>query len=365
MIIGIEAERANLADKTGVEHYAKQLILHFAEFDRQNQYVLYLRTPPQQWLLELPANFHLKVLPFPLFWTQLRLSWELWRHPVDALLIPASALPLVHPVNSVVVVHDTAWKYFSESFTWFMRNFLEWSTRFAVKRAARVIAVSASTKQDLLKFYGADPEKIAVVHHGYQLSGAAFGGAKEPREPLLPQRYILFLSTLQPRKNLIGLISAFRQLKRERPELPHRLVVVGKPGWKYEEILRTIEQNRDIVVYLNHVSEPRKAQILAKAEALVLPSFYEGFGMQVLEAFAAGVPVAVSNVSSLPEVAGDGAVYFDPRDAAQIKQAIQNILLDKGLADRLRENGRRRLAEFSWEKCAKQTLAVLSGIQQD
>src|ERR1051326_6422500 len=109
MTIGIKAERSNAQTKTGVEHYAKQLILHLSLIDSENQYTLYLRTQPQEWLLQLPPNFKLKVIPFPKFWTQLRLSWEMLIHPVDLLFIPASALPLIHPRRSVVTIHDTAW----------------------------------------------------------------------------------------------------------------------------------------------------------------------------------------------------------------------------------------------------------------
>ena len=116
MIIGIEAERANNPTKTGVEHYAKQLILHLAEIDHENTYILFLRSQPEDWFFKLPKNFKVKVMPFPVFWTQLRLSWEMLFNPVDALFIPASALPLIHPKHSVVTIHDVAWKYFPESF---------------------------------------------------------------------------------------------------------------------------------------------------------------------------------------------------------------------------------------------------------
>lgn len=373
MLIGIEAERANTAQKTGVEHYAKQLILHLAKIDKLNNYRLYLRSKPEQWLLDLPNNFSVKIIPFPIFWTQLRISWEMLFHPVDVLMITASALPLIHPKKSVVTIHDIGWRYYPKSFTRFMRNFLEVATSHAVKNASSVIAVSEATKKDIVKFYGTDPGKITVVHHGYeqankQISGYAdkpsSGSAYWPiglsaYQLAVPNRYVLFLSTLQPRKNLEGLIAAFRLLKQEYPEIEHKLVIVGKPGWKYGEILMEIDRNKDIVTYLNYVSDTDRLAILSNADLLVQPSFYEGFGMQILEAFAAGVPVAASNISSMPEVAGEAAVYFDPEDILQIKDAIKNILLDKSLSDRLREKGTERLKNFSWEKCARETLSVL------
>jgi glycosyltransferase involved in cell wall biosynthesis len=358
MIIGIEAERANLPQKTGVEHYAKQLILHLAEIDRQNQYVLYLRTKPETWFLSLPKNFQIKVMPFPIFWTQLRISLEMLLHPVDALLIPASALPIIHPKKSVVTIHDLAWKFYPRTFTWFNRNFLEWSTRFAVKSAKKIIAVSEATKKDLVKFYKINPKKIFVVHHGYDITGQE-SRVKSQELKTLPDKFVLFLGTLQPRKNVEGLIDAFLLLKKEYPDLPHKLVIAGKPGWKYREILEKIDAAKDYVIYFNHVTDDDRFSLLKRSDLLVLPSFYEGFGMPILEAFAGSVPVAAANVSSIPEVAGEAAAYFDPRNIRDIKDALKCVLLDKAMSDCLKEAGKKRLENFSWTKCAEETLTIL------
>ncbi len=366
MIIGIEAERANNPVKTGVEHYAKQLILHLAEIDRQNKYVLYLRTRPEAWFSSLPENFTLKIMPFPVFWTQIRLSWEMFWHKPDVLFIPASALPLLHPKMSVVTIHDLAWKFFPKTFTWFNRNFLEWSTRFAVKNAAKIIAVSQSTKKDILKFYNIKNENINVIYHGFEEIANNHLNSKELTADVTVKyqihniKYVLFLSTLQPRKNLEGLIDAFKLLKNENPEIKHKLVVVGKPGWKFGNILEQIEQNKDFVIYLNHISDSDRMEIMKNADLLVLPSFYEGFGMQILEAFSVGVPVATSNISSMPEVAGEAAVYFDPKNIQEIKNAIKAVLLDKSFAQKLSDKGPMRLKDFSWKKCAEETLKVLT-----
>ena len=364
MTIGIEAERANNRVKTGVEHYAKQLILHLAKIDSFNEYILYLRTKPEKWFLDLPENFKVKVMPFPVFWTQIRVSLEMLLHPVDVLMVPASALPIIHPKHSVVTIHDIGWRYFPESFAWFMRHFLEWSTGFAVRHAGKIIAVSESTKRDIVRFYKINADKVRVVHHGYdeKISNDKSQISNEVQNPniKLPERYALFLSTLQPRKNLGGLIDAFRLLKTEHPELEHKLVVAGKPGWKFEKILIDINRNKDIVIYLNYVSDKERLAILSKADLLVLPSFYEGFGMQILEAFAAGVPVATSKVSSMPEVAGEAAMYFDPHNINDMKKAISSVLFDKSLAENLKAKGKERLKQFSWEKCARETLEVLT-----
>lgn len=362
MLIGIEAERANTATKTGVEHYAKQVILHLAHIDRQNNYVLYLRTKPEQWIVDLPANFSYKVLPFPIFWTQLRISWEMLWHAPDVLFIPASSMPLIHPQKTVVTVHDLAFIFFPETYTAFQRNFHKVEDFLVKLFAWRVIAVSESTKNDLHNIYGIENSRIAVVHHGYeeqQIEAVRRSG--EGTLGSLPAKYILFLSTLQPRKNLPGLISAFRQLKQEHKDLPHKLVVVGKPGWMSEESLAAIQANQDIVVYLNYLADADRWTALRQADLLVLPSFYEGFGMQILEAFEVGVPVITANVSSMPEVAGQAALYFDPTKPEEIKNAIEQVLHNPGVRADLEAKGKERLRLFSWEKCAKETLAVLQG----
>lgn len=356
MTIGIEAERANNPFKTGVEHYAKQLIINLAKIDRVNNYILYLRTKPEAWFLSLPTNFKVKVLPFPRFWTQIRLSLEMWLHPPDVLFVPASALPFIHPKRTIVTIHDIGWRYFPQSFTWFMRTFLEWSTAFAVKHAEKIIAVSESTKEDILKFYSVKPSKISVVYHGYEKKDSKH----KELSIQMPKKYILFLSTLQPRKNLGNLIQAFRLLKTQNPHIPHKLVVIGKPGWKYESIIQNLQANLDIVVYLNYVSDSERLAILSQADLLVVPSFYEGFGLPILEGLAMNVPVALSKTSSLPEVAGEAGVYFDPNNVQDISQAIASVIFDRSLAEKLRLRGKARLAQFSWEKCARETLQILS-----
>jgi len=358
MIIGIEAERANLERKTGVEHYAKQLIQHLAGIDHENQYILYLRSKPQDWFLRLPSNFRLKVMPFPIFWTQLRLSWEMLVHPPDVLLIPASAMPFIHPKKSLATIHDLAWKYYPETFNASTRWFLDWSTGFAARRAKTVIAVSEATKKDLVKFYGVPPDKVKVVHHGFDPAVLEDTAAKLPEG--LPDDYVLYLSTLQPRKNPQGLIDAFAEMKKADPGLKTKLVLVGKLGWKYGEILEKIKNNSEFVVYLNHIPDEQKNAVLKKARLMVLPSFYEGFGMTILEAFAAGIPVATGNLSSMPEVAGGAAEYFNPQSSESIKNAMLKVLNDSGRARELVSAGRARLSQFSWEKCAKETLSLIS-----
>jgi glycosyltransferase involved in cell wall biosynthesis len=363
MVIGIEAERANNAVKTGVEHYAKELILQLAQIDTKNQYILYLRTQPEDWFLKLPENFNVKVIPFPIFWTQLRISWEMLWHAPDVLFVPASTLPIIHP-RSVYTEHDVAWIYYPEIFTWYMRQFHRIFSWLARRGATKIIAISNSTKKDLVRHYGVDPEKIVVVPHGYTKTDHSLSALSEKVKKQLPEKYILFLSTLQPRKNLEFLIDSFRELKTEHPELEEKLVVVGKPGWKFDSILEKIEANKDIVTYLGHISDEDRWPVYARASLFIHPSLYEGFGMWILEAFECGTPVAVSNNSSLPEVGGDAALYFDPNSKAEIMEVILKILTDETLRADMIAKGKQRLTQFGWDKCAQQTLNVLEDARQ-
>jgi glycosyltransferase involved in cell wall biosynthesis len=359
MRIGIEAERANVAAPTGVEHYAKQLIINIARIDLENQYVLYLRSAPQEWIKKLPANFSYKIIPFPVFWTQLRISWEMITDRPDALFIMASALPLIHPKNSVVTIHDLGYVFYPETFTRFQRNYLRFADRYISRFARKIIAVSEQTKKDLLTVYKTDPSKVEVVHHGFDMSTENMFGSDDERRRVaaLPEKFILHLSTLQPRKNVIALIDAFIELKKEK-NLPHSLVLAGGKGWLYDQIMEKIAHHPE-VIYFGYIDD--RFEILRKAQLLVHPAFYEGFGMGLLDAFAARVPVACSNTSSLPEVAGPAAVYFDPKSKEEMKQAIYEALTNEELRRELVAKGGERLKEFTWQKCAEKTLRILKG----
>lgn len=360
MHIGIAAESANVRAKTGIEHYAKQLILHLAKADSENRYTLYLRSPPEDWCFALPGNFEIRLIPFPMMWTKLRVSWELLRRPVDVLFVPNHHLPLVRPRRTVVTLHDTNFMHHPETDTRLGRWLLYGSFRHVTATAQRIIAVSEATRQDIASLFPVGGERITVVHHGYDA-----GGANTEPSVLdiagLPPRYVLFLSTIQPRKNLSRLIDAFRAMKERHPELPHKLVVAGKVGWKADSVMNQMHEHRDIVTYLGHVPDDLRWTLYSRADLFVMPSVNEGFGMGVLEAFNCKVPVALSRVSSLPEIGGDAAIYFDPLDVDDMASALSRVLTDQSLRRDLVARGTQRLKHFGWDRCARETLAVLTG----
>jgi glycosyltransferase involved in cell wall biosynthesis len=371
MLIGIDASRAARSERTGTENYAYHLIRQLLALGATHQFRLYFSQPPPTGLFDSRAEA--RVIRVPRLWTHLGLGTEMLRRPPALLFVPAHVLPLAHPRHSVVTIHDLGYHYFPEAHSAAQRRYLEWSTRFAVRAATRLIAVSQATKDDLVKFYDADARKVTVVRHGApsrslqpaQLAPLAPAGGGRPdgrpqragaaRRLGLPRRYVIAIGTVQPRKNYARLIAAFASLRLPRDETA--LVIVGKPGWNSAAIETQAAQAG--VILAGHISDDEKAALLAGASAYALPSLYEGFGMPILEAQAAGVPVITSSTSSCPEVAGDGALLVDPLDTPAIAQAIRRVLDDEPLRRALIEKGFANAAKFSWERCARETLTVL------
>src|SRR5439155_9698323 len=354
MLIGIDASRATRAERTGTENYALHLIQALLALDHANAYRLYVQQPPPAGLFASQAEVrHINVLRL---WTLLGLSAEMLRAAPDVLFVPAHVLPLARPRRSVVTVHDLGYHYFPEAHTRAQRAYLAWSTRGAVRHASRLIAVSQATKDDLVRLYGADAQRVDVVHHGVdRAQGTGDRGQFEQLRARLqlPERYILSIGTIQPRKNYGRLIEAFSSLDCAGVGL----VIAGKAGWQAGPIVA--QARRADVILAGHVSEDEKVALLAHASVFALPSLYEGFGMPILEAQAAGVPVVTSNTSSCPEVAGNGALLVDPLDTRAIAAALKQALADESLRNQLRARANANVARFSWEKCARQTLDVL------
>jgi glycosyltransferase involved in cell wall biosynthesis len=359
MKIAIAAEHANSSQLTGVEHYTRELILAMARIGTDHEFLLYLRTPPRAWCSNLPRNFTVKHLPSRFAWTQIRLSLAMIADRPDALLIPSFAMPLIHPRNSVVTIHDLAWLLFPDTETPEQRRSLAFTHWFARLFARRLIAVSHATRADLIEKYSVPERRVDVVHHGFSNVHRGFSNTDQPAAPSsenrIAQPYVVCLGTLQPRKNIARLIDAFLLMK-QKTGLPHTLVIAGRKGWMCEEVVDKAE-TAEGVTYLGYVDD--RFALLRDADLLVQPSLYEGFGLSVLDAFAQNVPVACSAISSLPEIAGNAAEFFDPYDIESIADAMARVLTGRGHAERLRRRGKQRLNQFTWEACARNTLAVL------
>jgi glycosyltransferase involved in cell wall biosynthesis len=364
MRIGIEGERANHPNPTGVERYAAELIRNIAQLDHENEYVLYFRTEPQEWFRQLPPNFKLRVIPFPKFWTQTRLTWELLVNPVDVFFLPIQALPFVHPKNSVVTVHDIAYELFPKAFGGFMRFYLKLTTRWGVWRASKIVTVSESTKNDVVRVYGTDASKITPVHLGvdpvYKPLPYDQVQSTLDRYGLSFKKYILFVGTMQPRKNIVRLVEAFEKLKKDN-HIEEKLVLAGGKGWLWEPIMERIETSsaRDSIKVMEYVPADDLPCLYNGAAVEILPALYEGFGLPPLEAMACGTPVVVSNVSSMPEVVGDAGGLVDPNNAESIAEGLLKVLVDPGLREDMSRKGLERAKSFTWKSCAEKILSVL------
>jgi len=371
MRIGIDASRATAARRTGTENYSLHLIRALLALDAGHEFQLYFKQPPRPDLF--PESVARRVMPFPRLWTHLRLSWEMMGRAPDVLFVPSHVLPLVHPRRSVVTVHDLGYLYYPETHTLFQNLYLRWSTRFNARAAARVLADSEATRQDLVRYYGTPPEKITVVYPGRDESLApvsdpdTLAGVRARYDLTGP--YLLYVGTLHPRKNLVRLVQAFAALLGSDAELPADLLLVlaGQKGWLCGDILAQVRKLglTERVILTGYVPDADLPALLSGAQAFVFPSLYEGFGLPLLEAMACGTPVVCSNAASLPEVAGEAALTVDPLDTEALVEALARVLTDAALRRALVERGWQQIGNFSWSRCARQTLQVLEDVGRE
>lgn len=363
MLIGIDASRATRPQRTGTENYSLHLLRHLLATGGGHRFRLYFNQPPPPDLFP-GGDWEMRAIPLPRLWTHLRLSWEVMRHGPDVLFVPAHVIPLLHPASSVATLHDLGYLKYPQAHPRFQRLYLDWGTRWNAHVARHLIADSQATKLDLVVHYRIPAEKITVVSPGVHLSPAS------PREIAgvrsryrLPENYILFVGTLQPRKNLPTLFQAYRDLARPNGT-DYQLVLAGKRGWLFDGVLRHIEALglSDRIRLLDYVPSQDLPGLLGGARLLVQPSLYEGFGLTLLEAMAVGVPVVTSNAAALPEVAGDAAILVNPRDVDAWREALRQALTDEALRQELILRGTRRVDLFSWERCARETLTVLERV---
>lgn len=353
----------------GTRVYILNLLKQFGRLDPDSEFLIYHRGKFNSELVP-PKFFNYKIIrkPFPFLWTQIRFAWEIWKDKADILWMPMAALPVLRrkKLKTVVTIHDLAFKYFPEYFTSKDLRKLNLFADFSIHNADKIIAISEATKNDILKFFpDIDAKKIGVIYHGF--SDGIFSAPRDPAEEEkikkllgIEGEYILYSGALQPRKNIEKLIEAFDIFKKDSGS-PIKLVLAGERAWLWENI----EKRAEISPYKEDIIIPGKLKFEAVghlfrgAGVFVYPSLYEGFGITVLEAFAAGVPLITADNSSLREVGGDAALYFDGQDAEELGWQIGSILTDEKLRHDLIAKGQERIKKFSWEKCAQETLEFL------
>ncbi len=388
MLLGIDASRAFEQKRTGTGEYSYQIIKHLAKMNIDCQVVLYVKKKdlanidfvlPDNPVCSYGTSFKVKIISFPRFWTQIGLASEMLINKPDVLFIPSYTVPQIHPSKTVATVHGLEYRCCPECYSLKERFILELNTQFSVKWASKIIVPSENTKKDLIKFYKTKPDKIKVIAHGIgiPLLGGARGWVRRTLKstPNFSSRKdgaqqegnnnfnILFIGRLEKRKNLMNLIKAFNLFKKTYNLQPttYNLILAGKKGFGFDEIKKAIEVSpykKDIVLK-DYISEEEKSELYKNADLFILPSFYEGFGLPVLEAMSYGVPVICSAVSSLPEVVGNAALLVDPNDPKAIAEAMNKVFSDNDLRERMIEKGFKNVKRFSWEKCAKETMDII------
>lgn len=368
MIIGYDGSKLNTLHKTGTENYATMLLQNLLDIDKLNTYRVYTAGPVQQSFLH-QANVQLQPINYARLWTQAGLAGQVWRHQPDVLFIPAHTMPIMHrpSLKTVVTIHDLGYEYLPQYHQFPHKLYLNRTTEFAAKHASHLIAVSEFTKKDLVQKLHVPVEKVTVVYEGVdtQLN-------QRPSDTVitlvkhkytLSQPYILFVGTIQPRKNLVNLIEAFAKIKPNYPQL--QLVLAGGQGWLSEAIYAAPAKFglTDSVRFLGYIDEADKPALYAGAELSTLVSLFEGFGLPVLESMACGTPVLTSNTSSLPEVVGSAGLLIKP-DSQSIAQGLDMLLSQPEMRQDLISAGYQQVAKFGWQQAAQQTLAVLEKVAQ-
>ena len=368
MLIGIDASRATSTAPTGTEAYSQHLIRALLPLlPPTHRARLYFRTPPQHPTALIPAGVQVeqRIIPFPRLWTHLRLSWEMLRFPPAVLFVPAHVLPLIRPQRTLVTVHDVGYRYFPEAHPPAQRRYLDWSTRWNVRRATHVLADSAATRDAIVQAYHVKADKITVAYPGYDSNLAPTRDSQQlaavRARYAIPGDYVLALGRIHPRKNLARLVGAFAQVLTTPRGANLTLVLAGLTGWLAEPILARIRNlGLEARVRLpGYVAAADKAALISGARVFAYPSLYEGFGFPALEAQACDVPLLASQTSSLPEVVGEGGLLINPLDEDAIAQALLRLLTDTTLCQHLVAKGRANLRRFSWAVTAQHVLDVM------
>jgi glycosyltransferase involved in cell wall biosynthesis len=297
-------------------------------------------------------------------WEQLLAPWQL--RGLDVCHFPVNVVTLATTCPRIVTVHDLSFERFPELFHRANRTYLAAMVRLSVRLASRVIAVSGSTRRELVELLGVPERKVEVIPNGVEHSFRPLADdavARFRAERGLPEQFILHVGTLEPRKNILALVRAYDRLRRAR-DIPHALVLAGGKGWLYEAIFAEVERLglAGQVLFPGYVPFDEQPLWYNAAAVFAYPSLYEGFGFPPLEAMACGTPVVTSDASSLPEVVGEAGLMVPPTDEAALADALWRLIDDRALRERLRAAGPARAAEFDWGAIAARTAAVYRAV---
>ena len=345
---------------TGNETYIRNLLNCFAALDRRADFVTYLSRKSA--FHEVPERFHKRLVAVnPFLRLGFDLPWRLRRDRPNILHVQYTA-PVLCSTPVIVSVHDVSFLEHPEYFTSFRAMQLRSTVHRTIRAAARVLTPSEFSKRSILDAYGLHEDKVVVLPNGVCSTFRPIAREAAQRWVQssldLQSPFILSVGDLQPRKNHVGLIRAFERLVRAYPQLTHHLVIVGKENW-YAPVVRTAARKSSVaerIHFTGFVSDEELLRLYGACDLFAYPSFYEGFGLPILEAMACGRAVVCSNTSAMPEVADSAALLFDPRSDEELMLAMRDLLLNPELRTRMERLGTQRAAMFSWESTAGKTL---------
>jgi glycosyltransferase involved in cell wall biosynthesis len=356
----------------GLGRYAHELLASLTVLDGANEYCAFYYAPrgderPDPPLDRVPARtIRLPAKPWRmsvLLAYGIGATMDRWLPSSDVFHATDHLLPPLRHSRSVFTIHDLIFRFYPEYHLPLNRWYLALMLPRFMQRADAIIAVSENTRRDVLRWMHIPPEKMVVIYEGVD---RAFRPLDDPvalvavRDKYhLPPRFILYLGTVEPRKNLVTLLNAYQALLQRETAAPD-LVVAGRRGWLYQPVFDRVRELgvEARVHFADYINAPDLPAVLNAAEVFVFPSLYEGFGLPPLEAMACGTPVICSNVSSLPEVVGEGGLLLEPRDPGAWVEAMAHVLSDEHLRTELRHRGIAQASKFSWERAARETLAL-------
>jgi glycosyltransferase involved in cell wall biosynthesis len=347
---------------TGNEVYIRNLLHGFARLDRSSDFIAYVSKPGAH--LQVPKSIRTsQVSENPFRRLGLDLPMRLRYDRPDLLHVQYTS-PIGCPVPVVVSVHDVSYLEYPQYFTRFRATQLRLTVKRTVEAAARILTPSEFSRRAILRHYKLDERKVVVVPNA--VSSSFRPVERESAAAIIEEKFgirgpfVLTVGDLQPRKNHLGLLHAFEETLRQHPHLPHRLVFVGKETWYSKELHRAVLRSNigDRIHFTGFVEDPDLLHFYGACDLFVFPSFYEGFGLPILEAMACGRAVACSSATAMPEVANAAGILFDPYSVPEMARAISDVLLDDEMRLRLERLGTHRAASFTWERAAQRTLDV-------
>ena len=352
--------------QAGVSRFTEQMVRALQERDTSAHYSVFLNETARGGFSDSP-NMRFRYTRLPAVRPAVRILWEQVFLPghaagLDLLHCPVNVLPLLSTCPAVLTIHDLTFLRYPERFRPERQKYLATLTKLSAKKARRIMTDSANTKQDVAELLRVPPERIDVVYPGLDEAfhpSSAEELAEFRRRKGLPDEFILYVGTLEPRKNVAALVRAY-SLLHARGLRRWPLVIAGGRGWMFDDIFAEVERNDLVsdVLFPGYVPPEELAQWYGAAAVFVYPSVYEGFGLPALEAMACGTPVIVSNASSLPEVVGDAGAQVDPHDTAQLAETLAEILQSSRRREQMAAAGLRRAASFTWDKAAEQIMRV-------